>query len=222
MAAELAHVYYAQQLKKSLLPEVLWDDFMMGSLLPDIRYIGVLSRDKTHLNLELGQVTKSIDSLLPEIKTIFSVSTSNDLILGFVYHSFVDIWWNKKIHLDLNFDSASVKIFEDLCLAKNESIDIPLSVLKKWNNYELLKNIESKDVVDWYNMLEFWYSNVALAYVPKFLYGLRFSEDRITRVMKELKELNSSGKFTTYFEKKWLEFENFVIRLQPPQAYMSH
>ena len=75
MATPITHVVLAAKIFDNIFKDKIKKDFFIGSLFPDIRYLKVIDRDKSHFeNLKLKDL-KNDDSFLAGVK----------------FHSIVDI-----------------------------------------------------------------------------------------------------------------------------------
>lgn len=75
MAAEATHLVLAEKVFEKYFPGKDKREFFVGTVFPDIRYLGVIAREKTHFEcLTLGDIQKEESSFLA----------------GFKFHSLVD------------------------------------------------------------------------------------------------------------------------------------
>lgn len=83
MAGPISHIVYAEKALRSFLQGRDEDQFIVGTLLPDIRYLGVIAREATHrTGLTLADVQQEPDSfragmlfhsLIDEVREAFVV-----------------------------------------------------------------------------------------------------------------------------------------------------
>lgn len=74
MAGEVGHVVYAARILDYLDDSVKSSEYWAGTLFPDIRHLGVVSRHRTH----------------PEDVSLYSLVGKNDFITGMRVHSWID------------------------------------------------------------------------------------------------------------------------------------
>lgn len=48
MATQITHIVHAEKLRERFFPQVNRDEFLIGTVFPDIRYLGGISREQTH------------------------------------------------------------------------------------------------------------------------------------------------------------------------------
>ncbi|MFH1601621.1 MAG: hypothetical protein ABIB61_01555 [Candidatus Shapirobacteria bacterium] len=92
-----SHLYFAgNQLSDSLANEDQRDGFLIGSILPDIRYISGDNRGTTHFLLkDESDLSNKISLIKKENSSIADIAVKT----GIVFHSFLDIWWRKQVYL---------------------------------------------------------------------------------------------------------------------------
>lgn len=82
MPNQITHIVLAAKVFDKTFSKFNKSDFFIGTVFPDIRYLGVVKRNKTHFsNMTLDLVLKA--------KTSFEA--------GFLFHSLVDIIFNNNV-----------------------------------------------------------------------------------------------------------------------------
>jgi hypothetical protein len=147
MATPITHVVLAAKIFDNIFKDKIKKDFFIGSLFPDIRYLKVIDRDKSHFeNLKLKDL-KNDDSFMAGVK----------------FHSIVDIARGKFI-VDSNvyslcpkskYIAQSLKVLED---------EIFYEQVKDWSEYSSYLNeiipqekeygIAENDIRRWHDILQ--------------------------------------------------------------------
>jgi len=151
MAAPITHVILADKIFNKFFSDKNRGDFYIGTSFPDIRYLGVIDRDKTHfpdLNFE-------------QLKTLSSFEA------GLRLHSLVDkvrenFVRSKNIYTlvpESPFTTKALKFFEDKMFYEKRSdwSDIA-SYFKNILEDELSFGVARADVVKWHKFLQIYFS----------------------------------------------------------------
>ena len=127
--------------------------FIIGTCFPDIRYLNVIEREKTHVK----DITWS--KLLEE---------KNSFKLGCLFHSYVDHLFNEfvikhNVYEKLpksKFTAQSFKLFADKILHKQLQHQLPeiVNYLNDVTPEELAFGIERKSIEHWHNYLKKYFS----------------------------------------------------------------
>src|SRR5437879_5644374 len=82
MPSTLAHIVYGLDFLELRRPELERGAFLRGVIFPDIRYLGVIDRSKTHYGVALGVV----------------LNEPNSWRTGYLHHNWLDGVWNDFFH----------------------------------------------------------------------------------------------------------------------------
>lgn len=124
--------------------------FLLGNLLPDIRYLTGQSREDTHL------IVSNIEDLLAEIAKIKKTENRQVRLIkfGVAYHCFIDDWWRKQVFIPSTSKliGLALQIIDEnnafFAISRSEMVDC----LKTTETLPFLNN--SKEVVDsWINFI---------------------------------------------------------------------
>lgn len=192
MAAPITHIVLADKVLKNL-PNISRKEFFIGTSFPDIRYIRVIERDKTHAK----------DISLEDIKNKDSFQA------GFLLHSLVDTL-QVAYHLNHKNERApekglmlqAFKLFEDKVLYEK---------LSDWNTIagymdsvlpqetELVANKDN--VVKWHNILKDYMSQAPSpeSRAP-FFKELYFTPEQTQQIEEYIKEMESDPTLVTFVE----------------------
>jgi hypothetical protein len=153
MPAPLIHVALAIIAIQGPFLGVDKKSFIIGTCFPDIRYLNVIKREKTH--------TKNVswDQLVQE---------KNHFKRGCLFHSFVDQLFDDfmikhNIYEKLpksQFTTQSFKLFADKVLYKQMEQQLPniIGYLDDVISEELLFKIKKKDIIKWHSFLKKYFS----------------------------------------------------------------
>ncbi|MBI5139935.1 MAG: zinc dependent phospholipase C family protein [Candidatus Vogelbacteria bacterium] len=114
MANQITHIVLSERVADELFPRFNRKDFLIGTVFPDIRYLGVIPREKTHF------VGLSLADVLAE---------TNSFMAGMKYHSLVDtVREAYVVRNDIynkipasKFNTQALKTFEDEILYEKVS-----------------------------------------------------------------------------------------------------
>lgn len=147
MSFFISHIAYAELLLPNIFSDKKREDFIIGASFPDIRYLGVIERDKTHLkNITLNDVLEE----------------NNPFLAGVKFHGLTDIvredFMNKNAYgliTGVNDKVRPLKLAEDIILSDKIGI--------REEYVQILKNIlpEEKSFLIPDYMLERWHKIVS-------------------------------------------------------------
>ena len=186
MPSEIAHVYYAERFWACFCPDARYDQFLMGALLPDIRYLGDIHRDQTHLLVPHLTSTKEILTVLesPSKVPVLSSLVSSDFRLGFVAHSIIDRLWDDTViprahQLKISLPDTILKLHCDILKYHQVSNwKEVLAIIDKWETFVLLEGVLADRVRFWYSLLtQFYVQPVTAQTVYDFWSQLRIQPD---------------------------------------------
>lgn len=145
MPAEVTHIIFADHFLKKF-PKFERADFLVGTLFPDIRYLGVVAREATH----------------PEVTNVSQIHRAKDSFdAGWKFHSYLDYILNDQYYQAFQRNDSKVraaKFYQDmivydevqdwdtiiscLCPTKDLPLNVAADVRDKW--YGLLREYFKK------------------------------------------------------------------------------
>lgn len=146
VAGEVGHVVYGARVLQFLGDAVQTDAYWAGTLFPDIRHLGVVSRHKTH----------------PEDAALEMLKGKNDFYTGLRVHAWVDktrekFWDEQNMKESLPwhpFVPHALKLYEDeLLYGKFSEWEDVLQSLKTVRDDELFYVNERQQVQKWHDVL---------------------------------------------------------------------
>jgi len=205
MAAPITHIVLAKKLHKTHFSDKNLNQFIVGTLFPDIRYLGVIQRQKTHYE------EMSLDDIAAE---------TDAFTAGAKFHSLVDL---KRAHFvatqgvyamcpDSKYAAQIVKAAEDLLLYKK---------IADWNaigsmfdtiyDQELSYNILSEDLQIWHHLLKIYIqNNFDEDSLLEFSRGINLPKDVSEEITKEAYILAKNEEFVQIVAKLYDNFEQIA------------
>ncbi|OIO48327.1 MAG: hypothetical protein AUJ32_00810 [Parcubacteria group bacterium CG1_02_40_82] len=162
MPAFISHITYLNKFWVEMgYPESFRNDGILGSMLPDVRYITKQDRKLTHLKESFKDAKtygQLFDNILGDTENkISSPDGSSEKIhhfrMGFAFHIALDQWWPKQIYFPSEFEKigACLKLLDDILLAsevdkinmedelalpyKIKFLDLSDALIEKWYNF---------------------------------------------------------------------------------------
>lgn len=167
MAAPITHIVLSEKVFDKYFKDKNLKEFIVGTSFPDIRYLGVIDRNKTHFsNLKMEEIQRE-----------------NSFMAGMMFHSFVDeirenfvikkglydhlsnsifktqglkILEDKLLHIKINNWSKIVKYFEDIYPEEKE-FGIEEDKIRQWHDAiktAISKPPSDKDVRKFISLIE--------------------------------------------------------------------
>jgi hypothetical protein len=202
MAGPITHIAMADKVYDSLFKHLDKKDFFIGNTFPDIRYLQVIDRDKTHFQVTLPDILKETDSFIAGVK----------------FHSLVDLVLHKFMTENKGYElcppsqwvTQTFKIFQDLKYYHHvtdwrEIADFMDSVKQSQFEVDLDKQEQ------WYKFHQVYFKTLPTdAIRAKFLRGIGFNEAGIDKVNADLKLLENNSKVNDLIEQFYKSFEELI------------
>ena len=201
MANQITHIVLAEKLSNELFQKFDRDSFLVGTVFPDIRYLKVIERDKTHFK------GLSFQDILDE---------QNSFTAGLKYHSLVDEVREKyMVEKDIyalipssKFITQALKTYEDEVLYSNVSYwDQVVTSL----NEVLPEESELVDQIDkvktWQSLMQEYFKEAPTNISRKnFILGVGFSEDiaiEINELIDQMRKIPEVREIILNLYEKW-------------------
>lgn len=189
MANQITHIVLAEKMSDELFKKFDKEDFLVGTVFPDIRYLKIIEREKTHFN---GLSFKDI------------LDEQNSFTAGLKYHSLVDELREKYIIEkgiyslvpDSKFITQALKIYEDEILySKVSDWDEVIRFLDKVLPEETELTAQSDGVQRWHSLMQEYFKESPTDISRKsFVLGLGYSEDIAIEVNKLVDHMRQISK----------------------------
>jgi len=204
MAAPITHVAITARVFDKFFKGRAKEDFFIGSLFPDIRYLGVIARDKTHYaNITLNDLVGD-DSFLAGVKfhSILDAAREKFMVENDVY----------ALCPRSKYITQSLKILEDEILYK---------YVKDWQEYiNYLKNIlpeeinlgiSNKDAQRWHNLLMQYFKKQPNEHeVTVFALGFGFSKEATREINENIADMKNNKKIISMIKSLYRNFDTLI------------
>ncbi len=120
MSLPATHLFYIQQQFSDFN---LDSDFLLGNIIPDVRYLLRIPRDITHFDIK---TTEELSNKIQQITSKKLPLYQKKIIVGMFCHSFHDYWWRKGVYIQ----------------TKNPFIKHALFLAEEWLSFDLLNRQE--------------------------------------------------------------------------------
>ncbi len=208
MAAPITHIVLSDKVFNSLFSTKEKKDFFIGTSFPDIRYLRVIDRSKTHFQADRFDEIKKADSFMS----------------GVIFHSIVDnIRESLLLEKDLysllpksQYLTQSLKIFEDQVIYSN---------VKDWSSYinyfdQILVNeigfgISKENIKRWHDLLQSYFRELPTASsISKFIISLGFNELAAQEILSNIEIIKNLKEPREYAEELYSTIESRIALLQ--------
>ncbi|MDP2656381.1 MAG: hypothetical protein Q8P11_02350 [bacterium] len=209
MATPITHIALAEKVFEKHFLHFQRADFYIGSVFPDIRYLGVIERHQTHVfNVSLSDVT----------------SASSAFRAGVLYHCLVDEMRERFVSgrgiYDLcpvsKFTPTAIKLFED---------ELYFPHVRDWQNIgsmfdtllteELSYDISREAIEKWHGMVKKYCKQVPTPMsVEVFAIGAMQEQaiaDEINSLIVQIKNISEVQKIALDF---WNQFDDLIVSKQ--------
>lgn len=204
MASPITHIVLADKVFDKFFPDKNRKDFFIGTVFPDVRYLGCVKREETHL---------------PQVSLKEIQNEKNSFMAGFKFHSLVDIINTKFIYSGPFANSYSKyyvaagfieeELFYDKISDWNEIIDFFDNILPEEKEFNI--NIKNIDIKKWHQIIQNSFcevpNNGSRREISK---AVNFSEDTISKILKTTEELKRDKEAIKAIEKFYDNFESFL------------
>lgn len=204
MAAPITHIALSNKVFDSHFSHFSKKKFFIGTSFPDIRYLKVIDRDKTHHN----------NVSLQEIKK------SDAFKAGLQFHSLVDIVREKYLQeaniYDIipqsKFVIESIKLFEDEMLyRKIEDWDTIGTFFEDILKEELDFQIKKEDIIKWHNFLmDYFLKKPSREGRKEFFKSINFADDGIEQIEQDIKYMRENRKVEEIINRFYVNFEKLL------------
>jgi hypothetical protein len=204
MATPITHIVLADKVFDKFFPDKNRKDFFIGTVFPDIRYLGCVKREETHL---------------PQISLREVQEEKNSFMAGFKFHSLVDIINTKFIYSGLFTNSYSKyylavdfvedELFYDKVGNWNKIIDLFKNILSE--ERELNINIKNTDLEKMHQIIQNNFCETPNNRKRRELTeAINLPEDIISKILETTDELKKDEKAVNAIEEFYDNFETFL------------
>ncbi len=215
MAAPATHIVLANKIFDSQFSNFSKKKFFIGAIFPDIGYLRVIERNKTHFN------NVSLEG----------IKESDDFRAGLLFHSLVDIvreqfMREKDVYSIIpqsKFIIQTLKLFEDeLFYERVENWNDIANFFETILQEELSFQIIEKDVKKWHDILRDYFLKAPSSNNrKKFFKALNFTAEDIEEIEGNIKQMRDNEKLKDIIEEFYINFENLVGIVNSQQKQMK-
>ncbi|MFC1700858.1 hypothetical protein ACFLZ0_01855 [Patescibacteria group bacterium] len=206
MAAPITHIVLTDKIFNQYFKNKIKKDFFIGVCLPDIRYLKVIERSKTHFNnLTLDDIKKE----------------KNSFLAGLKFHSLTDMVRERFINSkniyslfpESEYITESLKLLEDNVLYNkinnwNEFINFLKEILKD----ELSFGISEKDIKKWHKTLQGYFSQYPDNNIREILLiDLGFSKDIAKKLNFNIEKMEKNKKIIQIIYELYDDFDSLLF-----------
>lgn len=205
MAASATHVVLTDKIYQQHFSDKNKRDFFLGTVLPDIRYLGKIDRDITHFtNLNLEDIKRE-----------------ESFLAGLHFHSLLDLTRDKFItesglydwYPDMKNLTRSIKLLEDEMLyAHVREWSVYLDYLEQIIPAEILGGLSEATVQKWHQILHnYWRQPPCADTHAGFMSAIGFASSTIAEDNKEVEILRKDKRVLDLVESLYRHFDELII-----------
>jgi hypothetical protein len=206
MAAPITHIALTEKIFDKFFKNKKKKDFFIGTLFPDIQYLKVIDRNKTHYNnLVLNDLEKD-----------------NSFLTGVKFHSILDIAREKFIVAnnvyslcpESKYITQSLKLLEDEIFYQhiedwNEYIDYLNEILPDEINFGVAKS----DIKKWHLLLQqYFLKQPNKRSITDFILGIDFSQEAADKINIDIEKMRANKKIINIIKNLYKNFDLLLTK----------
>ncbi len=205
MAAPITHIALTEKIFDKFFKDKIKRDFFIGTSFPDIRYLKVIDRDKTHYD------DLSVSDL--ENDESFSAGVKFHSILDQVREKFIVENNTYSLCPEFKYITQSLKILEDEIFYHHVKdwriyIDYLNEILQSEKNY----GIAEKDLKKWHSLLQqYFQSPLNERVVVGFTRGIGFSEEVAREINENISIMRANKKIIEILKNLYKKFDSLIM-----------
>lgn len=205
MAGPIGHIVFLAKIFDEYFSDLVKKDFFIGTSFPDIRYLRVIEREKTHFNhVTLSDIRKN-DAFMSGVKFHSLVDEIRER-----YMEDHDIY---SLCPESKYITQSLKILED---------EIYYSSIQNWDEYiqylnEILPEqvnfgVRSEDVRRWHTFLQHYFvKQPNLSAVKSLCSDLGFSKEAAEEMITNIEQMKTNKKIVEVIKNLYIDFD-FLLK----------
>lgn len=204
MASVITHIALTEKVFDKFFKDKTKKDFFIGTSFPDIRYLGVIERDKTHY-----------DNL-----SVNNLKDDNSFLAGAKFHSVVDdVWMDFMAESNVyslcpesEYASQSLKVFADEVFYRRiKDLNTYTEYLNEILPAEREYGIAEKDLKKWHSLLRRYFRNgPKQEFITDFSLVFDLSKKMIDEINKNLAAIHNNRKIVDILEDFYNNFESIL------------
>lgn len=204
MAAPITHIVLTEKVYNLYFSHLDRKKFFVGTSFPDIRYLGVIDREKTHLSLSSMQ----------------EIAQKDSFTAGMCFHAYLDIVREKFIvSRDLYslvpespFITQAVKFLEDMVFYDRvRGWEVIRSYFDDVLTEEIAFGVSMQNVHRWHKVLQRAFSNTPTPEdVTEFVNGIGKPLEMAQEINRVVSVIRDNQKVLAIIEELYENFENMI------------
>lgn len=205
MAAPITHIVLAEKIFDKFFNGKTKKDFFVGSLFPDIRYLKVIERKKTHF-----------DSL-----AVSDIQNDDSFLAGLKFHSILDSNREKYILAsgiyslcpESKYLTQSLKMLEDKLFYRHiKNWQEYINYFNKILHYETDLRVAKKDIKRWHLLLQQYFQKQPdQESITNFILGIGFTDKVADEINKDIVTMRANHKIVSILENLYKNFETLLV-----------
>lgn len=205
MAALITHIVLTKKIYDQHFSNKSFNEFIIGTSLPDVRYLGVIEREKTHF---------------PNV-TLDEIKQENSFIAGLKFHSLVDrVRENFLLSYDLyskcpesKFITQSIKFLEDSVLYKKiDSWEKYIKLFDEVLSNELELGLDKESVDYWHKTIQDYFSKQPdNNTVEKFVERIKLGKEVANEIKENVQIISKVPEVVNYINSLYTQFDDLIL-----------
>ncbi len=186
MAAPITHIVLADKVFNTHFSDKDKAKFFIGTSFPDIRYLGVIEREKTHINVENIDETKKEDSFMAGLKL--------HVYIDKIREEYITDKGMYELVPKTKESVTAIKLLEDKLLYDKISDWNAISIyFNDVLDEEIAFGLERSSIQRWHKLLQnLFHTKPELESIRQFIKGLNIDPSEAEAIHKEVLKLNEN------------------------------
>lgn len=204
MAAPITHIALTAKIFDTFFKDKVKRDFFIGTCFPDIRYLKVIEKEKTHFK----------DLSLADLKS------ESSFISGLKFHSILDIAREKFIVENDTYSlcpqskyiTHSLKLLEDE-LYYDEIGDFSeyINCLNEVLPDEINMGVSEKDIKKWHMLqTQYFQAKPSNKSITDFMVAINFTQEAIEEIFKNVRIMKKNKEIISILKKLYKNFDTLI------------
>jgi len=204
MAAPITHIALTEKIFDKFFKNEVRKDFFIGTLFPDIRYLKVIDRNKTHYN-DLSVADLGNDES-------FSAGVKFHSILDHVREKFIVENDTYSLCPKSKYITQSLKILEDeIFYQRVVNWSIYTNYLNEILQTERDYGVAEKDLKKWHSLLQQYFQSPPDEHaIMRFTRGVGFSEDAVQEINENIVIMRANKKIIEIIKNLYKNFDSLI------------
>lgn len=205
MATPITHFILSEKIFEKKFKLYNKKDFLLWTILPDIRYLGVIKREESHFiyhSLEDIQKIKTSSSAWIRFHSLLDIKREENIIKKWIYNL---IWKDF-------YTITALKLLEDTILYNKLNIAEYLNYFDIWFNEKVELNIKNEEINKWNIWIKKYFSskpsNESIKEFSKFI---NLNTETADKIINRLCDLKNERFLIEYTEDLYDNFDSIIL-----------